>query len=134
MEILRRNTDYAIRAMIHLAKIRAGANVPVQKIAHDEDISYELACKLLQTLKKKKLVKSTMGAKGGFSLGKQAHEISLYEIIETIQGPVCMNKCFINLKSCKQNKSCPVRKKLKKLQNKLRDELADITLSDILKA
>ena len=117
MDIIRRNTDYALRAMIHLAKKWNQEPISTKEISETENISYQLTCKLFQKLQKAKLVKSTMGPSGGFSLTKKPENINLNEIITVIQGPISTNKCFLDLKICKRKNKCPLRKKLQVLQS-----------------
>lgn len=66
MDVIRRNTDYAIRAMVNLAANEGKGAVSADKIAKKEAIPYELACKLMQQLSKKKIVKSVMVQKAAF--------------------------------------------------------------------
>jgi Rrf2 family protein len=105
MDLIRRNTDYAIRAMVYLAKNRQKEPISARQISDGQNISYGLVCKLLQRLKKNKLVKSSMGPKGGFCLNREPSEINLLKIIETIQGPVSLNRCLLNADFCKRKKN-----------------------------
>ena len=71
MDILRRNTDYALRAMVHLATHWKDGASSARDLASTENISYTLVRKLMQQLIKTELVESSIGSKGGFSLNKR---------------------------------------------------------------
>ena len=90
MDILRRNTDYALRIMVDLAMHWGQESISTRAVSNDMDVPYQLACKLMQKLHKAKLVKSLRGPKGGFRLSKNPSMTNLLKIIETIQGPVSL--------------------------------------------
>ena len=131
MDVIRRNTDYAIRAMVFLASRRGDGVVTAAEIAEKEAIPYDLACKLLQKLHREKIVKSVMGAKGGFLLNKGASKISILEVIEAIQGPVSLNRCVIDTGFCSRKRSCPVSKNLAKLQKTMNNYLKSVKLNKL---
>jgi len=134
MDVIRRNTDYAIRAMVHLASHSQNGVMPVSHIAEVEEIPYQLACKLLQKLNKAKLVQSSMGPMGGFKLRKKPSNISLFDIIETIQGPLKLNRCLLGDKMCPRQDKCGIRKNLYELQVHINSFLRKTSLKDLLKA
>lgn len=134
MDIVRRNTDYALRAMIHLAEYYDGGTVSARELAQQGGIPYQLACKLLQRLSKAKLIKSSMGPKGGFSLRKEPSKISVLQVIETIQGPVRLNRCLLSAKGCLRQNRCPVKPKLAELQRTIGNYLGGITLDELIKS
>ena len=131
MDVIRRNTDYAIRAAVSLAVNQGYGAVSAAEIAKKEAIPYDLACKLLQKLHRKKIVKSVMGAKGGFLLNKKASNISILEVIEAIQGPVSLNRCVLDARFCIRKKSCPVSRNLAKLQKTMNSYLKSVKLSKL---
>ena len=134
MDILRRNTDYALRAMVNLASHWGRGPISTRAVSRDMDIPYQLACKLMQRLHKAKLIMSCMGPRGGFRLSREPSKIHLLEIIETIQGPVSLNRCLVDVSACIRQPSCPVNRKLAGLQGYLEDFLSGITLDQLLES
>ena len=132
MDVIRRNTDYAVRLMVNLAKRYENGPISTRTAASQEIVPYQLACKLMQRLQRVKLVKSSMGSKGGFRLGREPSKISLLEVIEAIQGPVSLNRCLLGVGGCQRQESCPVMPKLVKLQEYLGDYLGGIMLDELL--
>jgi len=132
MDILRRNTDYALRAMVHLANHYQREPVSTRDLARLEDIPYHLACKLMQLLHKTRLVESSMGPNGGFGLSTEPASIHLIEIVEAIQGPLSLNRCMLRMGVCPRQKACAVRAKLSGLQDYVADYLRGITLDELL--
>ncbi|MHC4574564.1 MAG: RrF2 family transcriptional regulator [Planctomycetota bacterium] len=134
MNILRQNTDYALRVMVNLARNYNNAAVSARQLAEQEDISYQFACKILQQLHKGKLVDSRMGPKGGFSLSRPPGKIELLKVVEAIQGPVKINKCLLGTNSCPRRPKCAVSGKLAELQEYIDSYLRGITLAEFLQS
>ncbi|MCP4612581.1 MAG: Rrf2 family transcriptional regulator [Planctomycetes bacterium] len=132
MDILRRNTDYALRAMVNLAGHYGEDPVSTRDISQSEDISYQLACKLMQKLNNAGLVKSRMGPNGGFALSRTPKKINLAEIIDAIQGPLSLSRCLLGENVCPKQNGCPITAKLTKLQKNIGDYLQSITLDELL--
>jgi Rrf2 family protein len=130
MDVLRRNTDYALRAVVNLTAHYGNEPVSTRAIAAEEDISYQLACKLMQKLQKASLVKSCMGPKGGFQLTREPAMISLIEVVEAIQGPISLNRCLLGVDACTKQKECTLRAKLVGLQESISSYLKGITLDE----
>jgi len=134
MDILRRNTDYALRLAVNLARHYGEDSLSTRVLAEDEDVSYQLACKLMQKLHAAGLVESDMGPKGGFRLRRGPDEVSIHDVIEAIQGPLRLNRCLLNDGLCSRHNSCPVREKMSDLQQQMNDYLQGVTLGELAKS
>ncbi|MCH7556802.1 MAG: Rrf2 family transcriptional regulator [Planctomycetes bacterium] len=133
MDVLRRNTDYAMRAMVNLAGHYGHEPVSTRDIARAEHISYELVCKLMQKLHNAGLVKSSMGPNGGFGLSKKPAKISMLDIIGAIQGPLSLSRCLLDENLCPNKDDCSITVELAKLQKYMGKYLRGITLDGLLR-
>lgn len=127
MDIIRRNTDYALRTAVELAGRFDGEPVSTKEIADRQQIPYQLACKLLQRLHKAGIVKSEMGPSGGFILCKNPSKITVRRLVEIIQGPVRLNNC----KLCRLSRCCNISPELARLQGKINEFLDGLTLRQL---
>ncbi len=134
MDILRRNTDYALRLMVSLARHGRDASVSTRSLAEEQDVPYQLACKLMQQLHSGKLVESCMGARGGFRLDREPGRISLLDVVEVIQGRLSLNRCLLSKTCCPRIATCPVRAKMGELQGQMEEYLGKVTLADLIQA
>lgn len=135
MDIIRRNTDYALRLAVGLAgAYRYNRQVSVRKLAQDTNVPYAITSKLLQKLQNCGILKSTMGSRGGFQLNRPPAEITFLDIIEAIQGKISVNKCLLGTHTCSMKGNCPLHPKLAGLQTDIIRHLKETTLEQTLLA
>ena len=133
MDIIRRNTDYAFRFLAQLCSVyERGQAISAKVLADENSVPYPVTSKLLQKLAKAGIVKSVMGARGGFSIADDPGRISFLDIITAIQGPISVNKCVMGDFVCPMKGRCPVHCKLKSLQGELEDVLTSMTLAEFV--
>lgn len=114
--MLSNTCKYAIRSVIYLALTGVEEEkIGIKKISKELDIPTPFLGKILQTLAKHKMLLSTKGPNGGFSLARPANKITLLNIIETIDGMDFFNDCLIGLKTCSSTAhndvQCPIHHK-----------------------
>ncbi len=80
-------TEYGVVCMIYIAK-HAGADkwVTIKEIASHENYPFPYIEKILQGLRQAKLLVSHQGNQGGYSLARDASEITLKEIVDALEG------------------------------------------------
>jgi Rrf2 family protein len=132
MNILRQNSDYALRAMVNLAERCDGEVVSTRQLSREEDIAYPFAAKILQKLAAAGLVTSTMGPHGGFSLSRRPEDINLLEVVKAVQGDVAVNTCFMPGHTCPRRPKCPISRKIAGLQEQIETYLRENTLADVV--
>lgn len=106
MEITR-ETDYAVRCMLYLAKKQEEITM-IDEISREMGIPKSFLAKILQKLSKEKLVQSFRGVKGGFRIAGKAADITLLDVVEAMQGPLFINRCVVDHKLCSRTSHCSV--------------------------
>jgi Rrf2 family transcriptional regulator, iron-sulfur cluster assembly transcription factor len=129
-----READYGLRVVLHLCKLGYGEKVEAKVISESEGIPLRFLLKLLRKLIQVDIVRSYRGIKGGYAINKFPEEITLKDVIEAIDGPVCVNRCVIEPNFCNLNKSgvCIVHKAMVKVQKSLNAELDSINFKQLV--
>jgi len=130
--IITRATEYAIRAILHLAAHPDGEIVLKKDICREQDITPAFLTKILQPLIKAGVVGSQRGVGGGFFLIKRPHEISLLDILEAEEGPLYLNQCLVEAGSCERDAFCPVHGAWHEIRQELSSVLRRYTFDQLL--
>ena len=128
-----RQADYAVRAVLHVARLTDGERLATSVIAEEENIPLPFLAKIVSQLSVKGIVDAMRGASGGVRLARPASEISLLEVIEAIDGEISLNRCVLNEDACTSTETCPVhevwcdvqRELVRRLQNTKFDALLE---------
>ena len=132
MKILNRKTDYAVRTLVRMARApHADAKSSAARLAAELSIPGPFLRRILQRLEKDGFVSSQKGLKGGFALKKEPSKISVLDIINAFQGGINLNDCFMASGLCSNAKSCPLHKRLKRINKNVSDELALIDIASL---
>jgi Rrf2 family iron-sulfur cluster assembly transcriptional regulator len=130
--VLTRAGDYGIFGVIYLAKQPKGKIVSLSEVSKAESIPEKFLAKIFQHLSRSGLIRSHRGARGGFSLARPANEITVKELLEAIQGPICFSKCLSRLDECEKQEVCKLREVMKKAQDSTVKILNQKTLADLV--
>lgn len=126
-----RETDYAIRCVQYLSCSK-GETLMVDRIAKGMHIPKTFLAKILQKLVKGGVVKSFRGARGGFRLDRRPDEITLLDVIEAIEGPVAMNSCALDKRTCGLSDRCSVHPVWVEVRKEVETILRKKTFSDFM--
>jgi Rrf2 family protein len=132
---LSKKSEYALMAVRYLAVNSNGKYSTARDISQFYDIPYELVAKILQQLVKKSLVSSFQGVRGGYSLVRTPEQISLMDIISSVeenhQITSCMNENS-SQKDCSHFDCCMIRDPLIKVQREIDKVFQNMTVNQIL--
>ena len=124
--------DYAIRAMIHLSCLPEGGVALRSEIADAQNIPTSFMAKILRSLVRARLLRSSRGVNGGFSLARAASEINMLDIVEAIEGPLALTDCTPSPAGCAWSMDCPASSIWAKVQDSMKDTLRESTLEDLV--
>jgi Rrf2 family iron-sulfur cluster assembly transcriptional regulator len=103
---LTRAADYAVRVMIHLARLEPGMRASRGELAAAAECPEQFLAKVLQSLTHAGLVVSHRGNTGGFEIPATGRDSSLLEVVEALEGPIQLNIC-LGAEDCKRKEWCP---------------------------
>jgi len=127
-------STYGLRAMLNIA-LRAGDGaVSIADIAKKEGISTAYLEQLLNKLRRSGLIESIRGPKGGYILSRDTADITVADIVKTLEGNIYPVHCATTGSdgtSCKRGKSCVPKLVWHKLAKAINDCLESVTLEDL---
>lgn len=139
---LTRKTDYALIALAHMAQDPEGC-CSAREIAGRYKVPLPLLMNILKLLTRRGLARSARGPRGGYTLAISPSEITLYDIIRAVEGPIQLVQCIdqdpedaeVSEKqslACELIGSCPVHSPIQSVHQKLIEFLTGVTLADVV--
>ncbi|MCX6079565.1 MAG: Rrf2 family transcriptional regulator [Chloroflexi bacterium] len=104
-----RQADYAIRAVLYISKLGQNQRAATSQIAHEQHIPPSFLAKIISQLSIAGLLQTSRGARGGVMLAKRPEEITLLDVVESIDGPITLNECVNDMNGCSFGDDCPLR-------------------------
>jgi Rrf2 family protein len=104
---LTRAADYGVRVMIQLAVPAADGRVSLPALAKATGAPESFLSKVLQALARAGLISSRRGQAGGFRISPRGRVASMLDVIEAIDGVICLNVCVAPGRSCARKVHCP---------------------------
>ena len=118
-------------AMRRLALKGESASASAREIAEQYDIPIELMAKVLQRLVRARLLISTQGTRGGYTLSRPSDTISVADVIQAIDGPFTVTACSSEKNDCEQYSKCSIRDPLWQIRERIVAALGTVTLSEM---
>ncbi len=123
-------TDYAIMVMVELLASR-GEVLNAHALSERSHLELPTVSKVLKLLVKTGLVESYRGASGGYSLERNAQDISVAEIIAAIEGPIAMTECSTEEGQCAQEDICGLRGNWQRISIAVTKAMEGVSLAEM---
>src|ERR687886_1254260 len=143
--------EYGIRVMAHLARqaeadpgdpeTPGGQPIPLGSIADAEALPLAYLEHLVQRLRKAGLVESRRGAYGGYTLAREAGDITMAEVVRALEGDIAPIECIsadadgvlvCSREHHENNEPCPTKFLWTRVQGSIVRTLNEMTLDDLV--
>ncbi len=128
-----RQCEYAIQGVLYLALKPQGEMTSIKELTKRLDIPYHFLGKILQRLASKGLLTSLKGPTGGFALGKPAKDITLFDIVEAIDGSDFTRNCVLGFSDCSGKNPCSVHSTWGGMRDQIYEMLVSKHIADVAK-
>lgn len=124
-------TDYAVRIVDCLA--RNGGRMGAKSIAEQACVTLRFSLKILRKLVASGIVRSFKGAQGGYEIARPLDEISVGDILSTIEGPFTLNRCLYRDFECTftGDKNCPYHEAFARISRQVQEQLDLVKMSQV---
>src|SRR5262245_21658459 len=128
-----RRCEYALQAVLYVAAQPVGSMITIKELTSVLDLPYHFLGKILQDLSRKKLLISHRGPHGGFALGIDPREITLFHIVEAIDGVGFSRSCVLGLPECSNKNHCALHDRWSSLREDIYAMLVEKNISQLLR-
>jgi Rrf2 family protein len=126
---LTRAADYGVRVMIQLLTVAGNGRVSLPELARATGTPQSFLSKVLQSLARAGLISSQRGQTGGFHITPRGAAASMREVIEAIDGAICLNLCLMHGRSCPRKAHCPAHLVWVEAQQAMLEVLSSATIA-----
>lgn len=120
--------DYAVRIIDCIA--RGPGRMDARSISETTGVTLRFTLKILRKLMQHHIVRSFQGVQGGYELARPPHQINMREVIEAVDGPICISRCVSDELSCslRENKElCYYHSVFAEISQAIRSRLESVT-------
>src|SRR5512142_3306957 len=130
---INRQTDYAVRVVLALAKQGEVARLSSSTIQQEMLIPPALMLRIVAQLAHTGLIRTFAGRDGGLMLSRPPSQITLKDVVEAFEGPILLSECMQakGEEDCPFRSDCPVRSKWGRVQVAMLREMASITFESL---
>jgi len=127
--LLNLETDYAIRIVSCLAD--SEGRLDAKTIAAKTGVTPKFTLKILHGLVSGGVVRSFKGTNGGYTLARDAGDITLLEVVELVCGPLEISKCQRGSEGCTHPDGlCRFREVFGEVSKYMKDKFSGVTFKN----
>lgn len=130
---LNQATDYAFRMVLYLAICSEGTKITGAALAAKQNIPERFLLKIMRSLTAAGIMKSYRGVEGGFALQREPKDITLYDVINAVEGQTELQRCLSDTDACTRGCGgmCSLYEAFEGVQRDLVTRLQSINFADL---
>lgn len=125
---------YGVRAVYEIARHYGKGPITIKEIAERQGISFSYLEQILHKLGKAGLIESVRGPSGGYLLSCKPSELTIGDIVRSLEGPIALSHCLEPGESgdCYQADDCVAKMVWSRVGAKIEEALDSISFEDLL--
>lgn len=133
MNKVHRKVEYSLMALKHMSLKRQGELTTAKEVSERYDAPFETIARALQLMAQRGLLRSEQGAQGGYFISKDLEQVSLLDLVETMEGPTRIAKCLGPDDACDIRGKCNIQSPIQNLNLRLKDFYQSVSLRELLR-
>jgi Rrf2 family protein len=121
--------DYAVRIVELLAA--SSQKIDAKTISEQAHVPLRFALKILRKMVADDLIVSYKGAHGGYKLAREPGQITLRQVIESVEGPYMISRCQQDEYACTHTTSCRFHQIYGEISDLVRAKLESYTFDSL---
>lgn len=132
--MLNDTAEYALRAVLYLARQEADAPVAAARVAEELDLPRNYLSKILRRLARRGVLESSRGPTGGFRLGRPASELTLSDALEPFYDFGVDEQCLLGRRRCSDDDPCVAHERWSRMIGDFRSFFRETTVGELVRA
>lgn len=130
--MISQSCKYGIRAAIYLAsRTDEDVKLSAKEVADNIDAPRAFIGKVLQILRKHRIISSLKGPYGGFYCEKYQLNTPIINIVNAIDGLAVFNECVLGLNECSPEHPCPMHYKYMESRDNMFKSFEETTIGEL---
>ena len=132
---LSRRSEYGLRALVDLVRHEGSGPIALATLAERNRLPPKFLEQIMSTLRHAGIVRTTLGARGGYALGADPSKVTLGRVIRLLDGALaplgCVSLRYYEPCSCPDESTCSLRDVMLDVRDSMLEILDRETLADL---
>lgn len=119
-------------ALKHMSQKTPGELTTAKEVSEKFKTPFDATARVMQVMAQKGLLKSEQGATGGYQITKDLGKVTLYDLIDFVEGAPVLVKCFQKAEPCEIQGACNIISPINSLNSKIKNFYQSVNLKELI--